>query len=159
VTDAARIEEAAFLTIMQLGRIGGFDDYCWPEDRTLAARMIGNSVAPPVATQVMLAARDAGLLSCATETMRIPGCALSLNLRVEASRLVDSVSNAPSGMARDRWDDDMWREAAQKAKEKAMAADSGARIVTARPTHPRALFPARMAQAPWLRHFRAGCEK
>ena len=40
-----------------------------------------------------------------------------------------------------------------------MSADSGARIVTTRPAHLIALFPARMAQAPWLRHFRAGCEK
>ena len=109
MTDAVKIEKAAFLTIMQLGRIGGFDDYLWPKDRIVAARMIGNSVAPPVATQVMLAARDAGLLSYATEEMQIPRGALSLNLRVEAAWLVDSVSNAPSGMARDRWDDDMWR--------------------------------------------------
>jgi hypothetical protein len=153
------IEKAAFLTIMQLGRIGGFDDYLWPKDRIVAARMIGNSVAPPVATQVMLAARDAGLLSYTTEEMKIPRCALNLNLRVEAAWLVDSVSSAPSGMAHDRWGDDMWREAAQKAKEKAMAADSGARIKAITPTHPMALFPSRMAQAPWLRHFRAGCEK
>ena len=86
---------------MQLGRVGGFDDYCWPADRVLATRMIGNSVAPPVATQVMLAAKNVGLLCCATEVMQILRCALSLNLRVEAARLVDSVSDAPSGMARD----------------------------------------------------------
>lgn len=110
-------------------------------------------------TQVMLVARAAGLLCCATEVVQIPRCVLSLNLRVEAARLVDSVSDAPSGMARDRWDDNMWQEVAQKAKEKAMAADSGARIVSTRSSHPLALFPPRMAQAPWLRHFRAGCEK
>jgi hypothetical protein len=98
----------------------------------------------------MLAARDTGLLSYATKEMKIPRCALSLNLRVEAAWLVDSVSNAPSGMAQDRWDDDMWQEAAQKAKEKAMAADSGARVKITKPSHPLALFPSRMAQAPWL---------
>jgi hypothetical protein len=62
-------------------------------------------------------------------------------------------------MENDSWDTEAWEEAAAKAKKKAMLADSGSRITAEKPGHPQALFPSRSEQAPWLQHFRAGCER
>jgi hypothetical protein len=102
----------------------------------LVGKMVGNSVAPPVATQVMLAARDAGLLDCVAEAMSIPCSAWSLDLRGEAARLVASVDAPKDPMSRDRWDDEAWQAAASKTKKKAMLADSGRKRVIQRPRHP-----------------------
>ena len=83
----------AFLTILQLARLAGFDaDFLWPTCRILAGKIIGNSVAPPVATQLMLAARAAGLLTSTTQQMLIPGTAWQLNLTQVALRLTENIS-------------------------------------------------------------------
>jgi hypothetical protein len=100
--DAARIERAAFLTILQLARLAGFDaDFLWPTCRNLAGKLIGNSVAPPVATQVMLAARSAGLLTSVTQQMAIPGAAWQLDLRRVALELTGIITPPPIPMEND----------------------------------------------------------
>jgi hypothetical protein len=114
---AARIEKAAFLMILQLARLAGFDaDFLWPTCRILAGKMIDNSVAPPVATQVMLAARAAGLLTSTTQQMLIPGTAWHLDLRQVALRLTETISPPPIPMKCDTWDEDAWEDPLMKAK-------------------------------------------
>ena len=105
----------------------------------------------------MLAARVAGLLTSTSVPMLILEAAWQLVLRQVALRLTILINTQPYPMESDRWDGDAWEEAAQKAKKKAMLADSGPCINAIKLRHPQALFPSRSKQAPWLQHFRTGC--
>jgi site-specific DNA-cytosine methylase len=56
IQDADTIQRTAFLNTHQLAQVGGFSqDFHWPQSRSLVAKIIGNSVAPPTAAAVMIA--------------------------------------------------------------------------------------------------------
>ena len=157
--DEATIEKASSPTIQQLARIGGFDpDFLWCESRKWAARMIGNSVAPPVATQVMLAAQRAGLLRTHWRERPALVKAMDINLLRESQRLVGTVKHTPAWNKMPMWSDAQWKEAAETTRLAAARARRRARPGTyMKPRHPKALWPPRRAQSGWLAEFRQGC--
>jgi hypothetical protein len=152
LADAARIEQASFPTVEQITRIGGFDpDFLWPESRKLAAKMIGNSVAPPQAAQVMIAAQRAGLLVTHYRARPALKTATQVDLRVEAKALKASVKNDPAWNRMPLWTHVRWAEAAETARLAAMGAHKRwGHQAASKPTHPDAMWPPRRAQAPWL---------
>ena len=92
--DASTIEKASFLTVKQTARVGGFDpDFNWPPDKNLAYLMIGNSVSPSKATQVMLEAKRAGLVKLHYRPHPVVQCAVEINLTTEAKMLRATVSD------------------------------------------------------------------
>jgi site-specific DNA-cytosine methylase len=155
LADAAPMRKATVLTKSELGVAGGFDPaFAWPESRRLAAKVIGNSVAPPVAAAVMRALVDAGLL------YRGPAAATPAtseeSLAEMTKRFDDAVSRAPLPVKPQSGES--WERAALAA----CAEGCGNR--RRRPTesvtpHPDALQPPRWRQSEAAGKFRTECRR
>ena len=159
--DEAPIEKSSYLTVKQLARVAGFDpDFILPESRKLATFMLGNSAAPPQCTQVMLAARLAGLLRTILRDKPIVRRAVELKLTTESTRLRDTLRDDAAWNQMPDWVDGQWAEAAENARQAGVKARQSVGLRKyEKPTHPGALWPPRRAQAKWLGEFRDGCRK